>query len=324
MRVLRVVVVAVSVAVLAATVLGRASRADWPFELLSNFPVQLGVAALGLLAAALVVRARAAAVLALGAAVLNVAVVGSTATAIHHDVPSGAERVLLAHLNAQSGHVDVAALRREVQGRQPHVFVVFDPAPRDVDALRAPPRGYVARLTRQRSKGPPRLVRTVVWSRVAVWDVRRPDGDAFGTSAVRFSFRLGGEHAAFLGFGSDSPTTPARAGDRNRTLHAAARWSRRTQADGIARRVVMGDLNATPWSPVFRRLLDRGRLHSSLDGFGIQPTWPVGNPLLLIPIDHALLSHSVAAVDRETGPSFGSDHRSLWVTVAAIAESRAG
>lgn len=317
MRVVRFVVLGMGVAVLAATVLGRAGRADWPFELLSNFPVQLGVVAVLLLAAALVVRARIAIAVTLVAAVLNVAVVGSTTTATGRAADPNAERMVLGHLNAQSGHVNVVAIRRRVQQSRSDVFVILDPSVRDVAALRRPPRGYSVHLTWQRSHGRPKLVRTVVWSRVELSGHGRPDDSAFGKSAVELTFRSGGAAVSLLAFGSESPTRPARAAARNRTLQAAARWSRRAHADGIAQRVVMGDFNATPWSPVFRRLLDRGRLHSSLDGHGIQPTWPVGNPLLLIPIDHALLSPELATVDRATGPSFGSGHRSLWVTVAA-------
>src|SRR4029079_14149201 len=90
------------------------------------------------------------------------------------------------------------------------------------------------------------------------------------------------------------------------------RWS---VAHGV-RRIVEGDFNATPWSPSFHRLLDDGHLTSSLDGFGLQVSWPESNVLLRIPIDHALLGPALAATDRGTGPSFDSQHRSLHVTVA--------
>jgi endonuclease/exonuclease/phosphatase (EEP) superfamily protein YafD len=113
-------------------------------------------------------------------------------------------------------------------------------------------------------------------------------------------------------FGTDSPTTPARAHNRDRSLNAAARWSR---AHG-PRRIVMGDFNATPWSPAFRRLVHDGHLTNSLDGYGLQVSWPESNVVLRIPIDHALLGPGLATTDRATGPSFGSQHRSLHVTVA--------
>lgn len=79
----------------------------------------------------------------------------------------------------------------------------------------------------------------------------------------------------------------------------------------------MGDFNATPWSPSFHRLAHEGRLFNSLDGFGLQVSWPESNLALRIPIDHALLGPGLAATDRGTGPAFGSQHRSLHITVTA-------
>ena len=103
-----------------------------------------------------------------------------------------------------------------------------------------------------------------------------------------------------------------------RVLDAAAQWSLIAQADRESV-VVMGDFNATRWSPVVDRFRRRARLHNSLDGFGIQPSWPSRNPLLLVPIDNAFLSDALVATDRSTGPSFGSLHRSLNVTIARAA-----
>ena len=80
--------------------------------------------------------------------------------------------------------------------------------------------------------------------------------------------------------------------------------------------VVLGDLNATPWSHGFRDLKQTGRLHSSLDGRGLQATWPSALGRLGVPIDHLLYSTGLTVVARSPGPSFGSGHRSLWVTLA--------
>ena len=156
-------------------------------------------------------------------------------------------------------------------------------------------------------------MRTIVLTRVPVNGVDHPDDSAFGPSAVELN--VGGDAPlALVAFGTDSPTTPARALHRDRVLDAAARWSRAHPA----RRVVMGDFNATPWSPSFQALLHKGRLFNSLDGFGIQPSWPESNALARIPIDHALLGPGLAAASRGTGPSFGSQHRCLRLTVAAV------
>ncbi len=159
------------------------------------------------------------------------------------------------------------------------------------------------------------FVRIVVLSRVPLGGLRHPPDPAFGKSAVEGSIDVAGSPIAFIAVGSEAPTTPGRAHRRDQVLDAAARWSR----EHGPRRIVFGDLNTTPWSPSFRDLLRSGDLGDSLEGFGVQVTWPESNPLVRIPIDHALLGPALAATDRGTGPAFGSQHRSLHVTVAPAA-----
>ncbi len=73
-------------------------------------------------------------------------------------------------------------------------------------------------------------------------------------------------------------------------------------------KILLGDLNVTPWSPRFKDVLESTGLRDSRAGFGIQPTWPATNPLFWIPIDHVLTSGEVHIHEREIGSSNGSDH----------------
>jgi hypothetical protein len=318
-RVLRIVFAILAGLVLLVTVLGRSMVEAWPFELFSNFPMQFGAVAFVLLVATAITRARIAIALTIAALVANGIVVGQTLMTDRRPAAQGAQRLTFAHINAQSAPIDVGALRREVFELRPAVFIVLDPAPAELTKLVSPPSGYRTYRTRPRYITKSRGTRAVIWTRVNLFNVRHPVDNAFGPSALEFSVRVNGRLTSFLDFGSVSPMTPGRADKRNRTLEAAARWSNQQRRDGREQRIVMGDLNATPWSPVFRQLLDDGRLHSSLNGFGIQPTWPMFDTFLRIPIDHMLLSARLTATDRRAGPSFGSEHRSLWVTVS-IAE----
>jgi endonuclease/exonuclease/phosphatase (EEP) superfamily protein YafD len=80
-----------------------------------------------------------------------------------------------------------------------------------------------------------------------------------------------------------------------------------------APKVVLGDLNTTPWSPYFAALLRSSRLLNGRDGFGILPTWPSFFTPAMIPIDHCLVSPGVQVTRMETGPDIGSDHLPLIV-----------
>jgi endonuclease/exonuclease/phosphatase (EEP) superfamily protein YafD len=77
--------------------------------------------------------------------------------------------------------------------------------------------------------------------------------------------------------------------------------------------ILVGDLNLTPFSYHFNRLLKDGNLIDSEKGFGILPTWNAFMPITVMPIDHCLTSSSFATTDRKLGHSIGSDHIPLIV-----------
>ena len=89
---------------------------------------------------------------------------------------------------------------------------------------------------------------------------------------------------------------------RNGQLAAVAAYVRAENKPTI----LLGDLNATPWSPHFRRLTRKTGLH--LPAFSLRPTWPTSCLLMGIPIDHCLLSRDFAGLTRTVGPAIGSDH----------------
>lgn len=85
--------------------------------------------------------------------------------------------------------------------------------------------------------------------------------------------------------------------------------------------ILVGDLNTTPWGFTFKRLLNQTRLKNSAPPFGIQATWPAGNPLLRIPIDHILISPDLLVIERKVGENTGSDHLPVLAELALIQPS---
>jgi endonuclease/exonuclease/phosphatase (EEP) superfamily protein YafD len=305
-------VFAAAVVVLVLSLAARLAWTAWPVELISNFPVQLTMVGIVVLLATVVVRAPISAVLAAAAVVVSgSSVLGTLLT----DVPPAratGERITVGHLNAQTRTVDTDALGAHLERTRPDVFVVLEPYQSDIPALRRAAPSFETRLTGVGNENPAGYARTVVFSRRPLQGVVHPRDRRFDPAAVQMSIVTGDGPVDVLVFGTDSPTSPGRAHDRDRALNAAAEWSRTRGS----RRIVMGDLNVTPWSPSFRRLVQDGDLADSLDGFGIQVSWPESNALIRIPIDHALIGPGLATTDRGTGPAFGSQHRSLHVTVA--------
>lgn len=83
------------------------------------------------------------------------------------------------------------------------------------------------------------------------------------------------------------------------------------------RRLVLGDLNATPWSTSFRQLVQSTGLADSTRGAGLQGSWPNWLPgPLRIPIDHILVSPGIGVESRHLGTAFGSDHLPVFGVLA--------
>ncbi len=78
--------------------------------------------------------------------------------------------------------------------------------------------------------------------------------------------------------------------------------------------VVVGDLNITPFSPPFNKLLEVGGLTDARVGSGPFGTWPTNLPIFTtIPIDHALWKGAWEVCKLERGPDVGSDHFPLVI-----------
>jgi len=81
--------------------------------------------------------------------------------------------------------------------------------------------------------------------------------------------------------------------------------------------VVIGDLNATPWSAPFRKLMRATGLRNTAVGRGPTGTWPAGmGGWLGIPLDHVLIGPGLGVVSHRVGPALGSDHRAVVADLA--------
>ena len=109
------------------------------------------------------------------------------------------------------------------------------------------------------------------------------------------------------------PVSADLARDRNEQLATLAEFARQSTHPLL----LVGDLNISPWSPHFARLLADSGLRDS--GYGISPSWPVGWLPLQIPIDHALFSAGIHIKYRKTGTDLGSDHYPIIVDFQIVA-----
>ena len=131
-------------------------------------------------------------------------------------------------------------------------------------------------------------------------------------AAVEVTLDAGGQTITLLGVHLISPYDSGRSEVRNAELLAIGEWA--ATQDGPA--AIVGDFNSTPFTWAFRRMLELGGLENSQSGFGVQATWPTGNFVLRVPIDHLVHSGGLEVIDRRVlqslrvGPS-SDRHRPL-------------
>jgi endonuclease/exonuclease/phosphatase (EEP) superfamily protein YafD len=127
---------------------------------------------------------------------------------------------------------------------------------------------------------------------------------------------VGNRQVTFLCFQAIRPSDGERLAYQVQEFNALSQWSQTalTQKQDL---VVMGDFNDTPWSGRFLQLLVASGLHLAKTGLGVYPTWHTSLPRFLqIPIDHCLLSPSLAAHRYSVGNRINSDHAPIVVELA--------
>jgi endonuclease/exonuclease/phosphatase (EEP) superfamily protein YafD len=158
-----------------------------------------------------------------------------------------------------------------------------------------------------------------VYSRVPVESFADVDLDGGRSAQLRVRLRTADGPLDLYAVHLASPTQSGRIALQDRQLAALAATLRAAgdAAPGVPR-VVVGDLNLTPYSPRFGRLLADAGLADARQPFGPHVTWPTWPVPLWIPIDHCLVAGPVRATAVTTGPATGSDHRPLEVRLHGV------
>ncbi len=290
----------------AATAAGFVGSIWWPFDLVANWRPQLTLLLL-LTGAAYVaaVRGVSGAVF-LAAGLVNVFAIVPLFLSDPPASEPGAPELRVVSFNVQASNPDRAEVMDYLAVSSADVVFLLESSFEWENAVRRADLPYVmaAAVPSDRSFGITYLARPGLRTRPIPLDLNF-------SRALGVQVDVGDETVAILALHPLSPTSGSRSAARDDLLEAAAAWLE--AHDGLE--VVVGDLNASPWSHAFRSLVRRADLRNTMRGHGLQPSWPVGWGPLMIPIDHALVGEGLVATERRTGPALGSDHRPLEVTV---------
>ena len=289
-------------AVLAASMLAFFGEWWWMLDLVANFRAQLAVVGSVVVGAGLTIRTRS--VMLLGALITLVNLAPIIPLYLGGGQTDAQPQLRVASYNllfSAARHPDeVVEWLGSVEADVVFLHEVGRPWSRVLEAADLP----------WRVVGPQRDANQRFDTVVLVHDGARVEFiDLIARSTPAVALDIDGVEVTVLGVHASSPFDADGAARRDQELLEIAKWVT-TQRASI---VVAGDLNSTPFSWSFRRMLEVSRLHNSQIGFGLQPTWPSTNVLLRIPIDHLLYSDGLRVVDRQVLPSLGSDHFPLVV-----------
>jgi endonuclease/exonuclease/phosphatase (EEP) superfamily protein YafD len=218
-------------------------------------------------------------------------------------------------LNMHGASTAVAALGQTIETEHPDLVVLTE-MPGNVDKIA---REIAAMPAYRAGEPPPSPWAVTLFSRwpIAHWTVERgADGTAQVLSADicdipawRGCLRLVAVHA------------PRPFGDGARRQRDQLAIAAQAAASAPDRRSVLaGDLNLTPWSPVFSELLARGNLRDTGPYRGLLATWLSRLPFIGLLIDHVLVSPTVVILANRLGDDLGSDHLPVIADLAIPAE----
>lgn len=280
----------------------------WWLDVLANFRAQyvVGLAVLGLVIA--MSRWRKTGYTVLGVALVNLIVVLPLYIGSPAEGAVGRSSIRVMSFNLLSTNESYPDVIEYIESADPDLVLLHEASRPWEVAMESAEFGY--EIVRPRSED--LIFGTLVLVKAQSVEAISYGFAASAARAVELTYIPEGwtDSLSVLGTHPLAPTDRERADLRDAQLGFAGEWA----ASQTGAFIVVGDLNATPWSWPFRRLMESTELRNSQRGFGLQPSFSAESNLLLrVPIDHLLHSPALEVTDRELGPDLGSDHFPLLV-----------
>lgn len=292
-----------------ATLFGYAGALWWIFDLFSHFRAQYVVAALLLALILVVLRDRRWALLAVALGVANLfPVVPLFLPTVQAAAPVAGHPLRFVSFNVFGFNREYARLLDYVARERPDVLVLLEVTPEWMPSVRELARDYPHQWINAGND----VSGIAVMSRAAPGAARTLDLGDNGVPSYLLTLETAHGPLSVLGTHLNWPIGARASRVRNKQLAMLAKLA----SEHAGPLVIVGDLNITPFSPHFQRLLHDGGLHRCVADAGLTPTWPARFPPLFIQIDHCLATVGVHASNFEIGEYLGSDHYPISVDVA--------
>ncbi|MBD2358809.1 endonuclease/exonuclease/phosphatase family protein [Tolypothrix sp. FACHB-123] len=221
------------------------------------------------------------------------------------------QQVRLLSFNINIQNQDNANIINVVQENRPDIALLMEVTPNTFDNLTAELKNTLPYTFRSPGGG------LAIFSRLPIKDIKADNFNGKSGHNLIATLTLNKKPIQLIG---SHPIVPVKRNTfhrRNLQLAALSDYIH----DFNQPLIIMGDFNVTPWSPYYRRFINKTNLHNTRLGFGILPSWPRSAthvnlpswviPLINIPIDHCFVSKHFRVSGIYTGKNANSDHAPL-------------
>ena len=296
---------------------GSLGRSHKLFELTSHFKAQYLIASFVCLLSFFVLKAWPWAACALTCFLLNLSFllpVYFTHRQSMQDLSNPRLKVIQA--NVLYANTNYSAFIDFVEHERPDVLIVQEVTAAWLNALQAL-RGYesISRIVPEDGGSGIALYSRIPLRNpkiISMGDDKRP--------GIAATVNVNGSLVSLLTIHTHAPLREGHFEYRNEQLAAAVWYVRHLPSP----KIFVGDLNTSLWSPYYSDFMRETGLVDAREGFGVLPSWPTFLPfgsLLMIPIDHCLVSPDVNVLSTRTGADIGSDHLPLIIELEVPASA---
>ncbi len=198
--------------------------------------------------------------------------------------------ILQANVLKHASNAD--AVTAEIEAQEPDIVCLYEFSPQHEPVI-----AKVAKRLPFVSRAPYRQgMAMVILSRFPIESGKSPSG-------ALWRLNVEGQSLTVYSIHPPIPKSATAWNDRDRILRSVA--LRASQVQGA--RVIIGDLNATPFAHVFSEVESVSGMRDSARGRGLFTSWPTFGPTF-ISLDHLLVSPEVRVAGKWKGNRIGSDH----------------
>jgi endonuclease/exonuclease/phosphatase (EEP) superfamily protein YafD len=290
--------------------IGLGADLAWPLELACHFRLQYTAAALVLFAISLRKKMWGWLTVSLAVFILNIVLVAPTIIPLPHPHKHNVPLVTVLFANVNSGNRQHQRLLDLLSSSAPDVVVLEEVTPSLEETLAPLKKTYKTFVAVSRTDN----FGIALLSRLPTLATSLPSFGGSGMPSVEALLKVHAGQFRVIGTHPVPPIGATLAAYRNEHLQELSEYLARTREPTL----LVGDLNCTPWSPHFQRMIAVSGFRSASSELGIYPSWPYPFLPMMIPLDHCLLSGDLEVWRREWPSSIGSDHLPITVTVGAV------